>query len=83
MRRQPYLTSRLQGFGTNVFTEMTQLAQRHGAVNLGQGFPDSDGPEFAFYVHKEAGRHLVRFAFCKTLEVLDEGIRRLRQLEER
>ena len=43
--RQPYLTSRFQGFGTTVFTEMTLLAQRHDAVNLGQGFPDFDGPE--------------------------------------
>lgn len=37
---------RLSAFGTSVFTEMTQLAQAHGAVNLGQGFPDWDGPEF-------------------------------------
>ncbi|MEM7353835.1 MAG: methionine aminotransferase [Acidobacteriota bacterium] len=44
--RQPYLTSRLQGFGTNVFTEFSALAQRHDAVNLGQGFPDFDGPDF-------------------------------------
>ena len=43
--RQPYLTSRLQGFGTTVFAEMTLLAQRHEAINLGQGFPDFDGPE--------------------------------------
>ena len=35
--RQPFLTSRLQGFGTTIFTEMTLLAQRHDAVNLGQG----------------------------------------------
>jgi len=41
-----YLTRRLQGFGTSVFAEVTQLAVRHGAVNLGQGFPDFDGPEF-------------------------------------
>ncbi len=45
MARQPHLTSRLQGFGTTIFTEMTLLAQRHGAVNLGQGFPNFDGPE--------------------------------------
>lgn len=45
MATQPYLTQRLQGFGTNVFTEMTQLALRHDAVNLGQGFPDFEGPE--------------------------------------
>lgn len=43
--RQPYLTSRLQGFGTNVFTEYTNLAVRHDAINLGQGFPNFDGPE--------------------------------------
>ena len=29
-----------------VFAEMTALAQRTGALNLGQGFPDEDGPEF-------------------------------------
>ncbi len=33
------------GLGTTVFEAMSQLARRHGAVNLGQGFPDIDGPE--------------------------------------
>ena len=44
--RQPHLSARLQGFGTTVFTEMTRLALQHGAVNLGQGFPNFDGPDF-------------------------------------
>ncbi|MBK7825542.1 methionine aminotransferase [Nannocystis sp.] len=44
--RQPHLSARLQGFGTTIFTEMTRLALQHGAVNLGQGFPNFDGPEF-------------------------------------
>ena len=35
---------RLDGFGTTIFTEMSALAVRTGAVNLGQGFPDRDGP---------------------------------------
>lgn len=35
---------RLHGFGTTVFAEMSALAQKTGAVNLGQGFPDTDGP---------------------------------------
>jgi N-succinyldiaminopimelate aminotransferase len=35
---------RLDGLGTTIFTEMTALAQRTGAINLGQGFPDTDGP---------------------------------------
>lgn len=42
--RLPYLTSRLQGFGTTIFAEMTGLANAHGAVNLGQGFPNFEGP---------------------------------------
>lgn len=32
--------------GTTIFTEMTQLANRHNAVNLAQGFPDFPGPDF-------------------------------------
>ncbi len=40
-------TSRaLAPFGTTIFATMTRLAQQHGAVNLSQGFPDFDGPEF-------------------------------------
>ena len=42
--RVPYLTSRLQGFGTTIFAEMSALAVATGAINLGQGFPDTDGP---------------------------------------
>src|SRR6202167_521357 len=36
--------ARLAGLGTTIFTEMTALAERTGAINLGQGFPDTDGP---------------------------------------
>ncbi len=38
----PALTSRLPQVGTTIFTVMSALAQSHGAVNLGQGFPDFD-----------------------------------------
>ena len=31
-------------FGTTIFTEMSALAVRTGSINLGQGFPDTDGP---------------------------------------
>src|ERR1700757_2798467 len=30
--------------GTTIFTVMSALAAKHGAINLGQGFPDEDGP---------------------------------------
>jgi N-succinyldiaminopimelate aminotransferase len=40
-------SARLDGLGTTVFAEMTALAQSTGAINLGQGFPDIDGPREA------------------------------------
>jgi N-succinyldiaminopimelate aminotransferase len=42
--REPALVPRLQPFTSTIFAEMTALAVRTGAVNLGQGFPDTDGP---------------------------------------
>jgi N-succinyldiaminopimelate aminotransferase len=42
--QRPFLTDRLQGFGTTIFAQMSALAAKTGAVNLGQGFPDTDGP---------------------------------------
>jgi methionine aminotransferase len=36
----PTLTTRLPAVGTTIFTRMSALAAEHGAVNLGQGFPD-------------------------------------------
>jgi aspartate/methionine/tyrosine aminotransferase len=41
----PVLAARLRGFGVSIFAEMTALALRHQAVNLGQGFPDFPVPE--------------------------------------
>ncbi|RFU82733.1 putative succinyldiaminopimelate transaminase DapC [Streptomyces triticagri] len=43
--RRPLLNRRLAEFGTTIFAEMSALAVRTGAINLGQGFPDTDGPE--------------------------------------
>jgi N-succinyldiaminopimelate aminotransferase len=37
-------TQRMRPFGTTIFAEMSALATRTGSVNLGQGFPDTDGP---------------------------------------
>src|SRR5437764_6828852 len=41
---RPLLNRRLHGFGTTIFAEMSALATATGSVNLGQGFPDVDGP---------------------------------------
>lgn len=42
---RPLLNRRLTEFGTTIFAEMSALAARTGSINLGQGFPDTDGPE--------------------------------------
>ncbi|HYB53932.1 MAG TPA: aminotransferase, partial [Thermoanaerobaculia bacterium] len=53
---RPALAAKLADFGTTIFTEMTRLANERGAVNLAQGFPDFDGPEFV----KEAAIAAIR-----------------------
>ncbi|WP_406105174.1 pyridoxal phosphate-dependent aminotransferase [Streptomyces sp. NBC_01003] len=42
---RPLLNRRLAEFGTTIFAEMSALATATGSINLGQGFPDTDGPE--------------------------------------
>jgi len=39
------IATKLPKVGTTIFTVMSQLAQQHQAVNLGQGFPDFEGPQ--------------------------------------
>src|SRR5262245_52204623 len=46
---------RLSGIGTSIFTEITALAIKHKAVNLGQGFPDFAAPDF---IKEAAVRHI-------------------------
>ena len=50
------LVQRMRGFGTTIFAEMSALATATGAVNLGQGFPDFDGPA----VMLEAAQQAIR-----------------------
>ncbi len=47
------VAERFRPFGTTIFAEMTRLANEAGAINLSQGFPDFDGPQF---VREEAKR---------------------------
>ncbi|MHC4548660.1 MAG: aminotransferase class I/II-fold pyridoxal phosphate-dependent enzyme [Planctomycetota bacterium] len=50
-------TSRaLEPFGTTVFTVYSRLAREEGAINLGQGFPDFDGPEWIQDAARDAMR---------------------------
>ena len=47
----------LSSFGTTIFEVMSRLAQAHDAVNLGQGFPDGNGPDDVVEVGVEYLRH--------------------------
>ena len=51
-----FLNHKLQGFGTSIFAEMSALAVATDSINLGQGFPDTDGPD----VVKEAAIRAIR-----------------------
>lgn len=53
---RPVAAQRVTRFATTVFSEFSALAARHGAVNLGQGFPDFDGPAAI----KEAAQRAIR-----------------------
>ncbi|WP_068161947.1 pyridoxal phosphate-dependent aminotransferase [Rhodococcus phenolicus] len=46
--------TRLRPFASTIFAEMTALAVQHDAVNLGQGFPDTDGPAAMLEVARKA-----------------------------
>lgn len=52
--RTPALTTRLRPFTSTIFAEITELARRTEAVNLGQGFPDTDGPEGMLQAARQA-----------------------------
>ena len=52
--REPALVPRLRPFTSTIFAEMTALAVKHEAVNLGQGFPDTDGPDGMLEAAKKA-----------------------------
>ena len=52
---RPVGADRIAAIGTSIFTEITALAVKHEAVNLGQGFPDFPAPDF---VKQAAARHI-------------------------
>ena len=53
----PIPDSKLPALGTTIFSQMSALAQQHGAINLSQGFPDFDGPQ---YLQERLAWHVAR-----------------------
>jgi N-succinyldiaminopimelate aminotransferase len=56
-RSRDPLVGRMHGYGTTIFAEMSELAVRTASINLGQGFPDVDGPELVRRAAIEAINH--------------------------
>lgn len=69
-----YVSRRTASFGENVFTTYTRLAQQHGAVNLGQGFPDFPPPEFALEALREAASGYQQYAPLPGMPALLEAV---------
>ena len=67
------LNSRLAPFGTTIFATMSALAVETGAINLGQGFPDTDGPSEVLDTAVNAIRS-VRISIRRALECQNFGM---------
>jgi aminotransferase len=53
----PKTSQRTSLFTESVIRHMTRVANKHGAINLSQGFPDFDPPEALLQAAERAGRH--------------------------
>ncbi|HEY2927743.1 pyridoxal phosphate-dependent aminotransferase [Piscinibacter sp.] len=73
--RTPAIESRLPAVGTTIFTVMSALAQEHGAVNLGQGFPDFDcDPKLVDAVNDAMRRGLNQYPPMTGVPALREAV---------
>jgi N-succinyldiaminopimelate aminotransferase len=70
--------------GTYFVTADIRTLGEHDGAAFCHSLPERCGvvavPTSVFYDDREAGRSLVRFAFCKQMDVLDEAVRRLKRL---
>ncbi|MDN5784427.1 MAG: pyridoxal phosphate-dependent aminotransferase [Corynebacterium casei] len=66
---------RLQPFGETIFATMSAAAAKHNAINLGQGFPDTDGPPRMLEIaQREIARGNNQYAPGKGVEVLRSAV---------
>ena len=67
-------SQRISPFGETVFAKYTRLAQEHNAINLGQGFPDFDPPEFALEALRTSAAGYQQYPPLPGLPVLSETV---------
>ena len=70
-----WASARVSQFPETVFATYTELAKTHQAINLGQGFPDFDPPEFARQALQEAALGNQQYAPLSGLPLLLETLR--------
>ncbi|WP_241609477.1 pyridoxal phosphate-dependent aminotransferase [Rosenbergiella australiborealis] len=75
------LESKLPTLGTTIFTTMSALAQKVGAINLSQGFPDFSGPEYlqqrlAYHVQQGANQYAPMSGIPALREAISKKINR-------
>ena len=67
-------SQRVAPFGETVFAKYTRLAQEHNAINLGQGFPDFDPPEFALEALRTSAAGYQQYPPLPGLPVLSKTV---------
>jgi len=77
----PVPESKLPALGTTIFTTMSALAQKTGAINLSQGFPDFSGPEYlqqrlAYHVQQGANQYAPMSGTVALREAISQKINR-------
>ena len=75
---QPLTSQRVAHFGETVFAVYTRLAQEHGAVNLGQGFPDFDPPELIMNAYRRAAAGYQQYAPLPGMPALTGAVARVK-----
>ena len=65
---------RIAPFGETVFAKYTRLAQEHDAINLGQGFPDFDPPDFALEALKSSAAQYQQYPPLPGMPALAEAV---------
>ena len=67
-------SKRVSSFGETVFAKYTRLAKEHGAINLGQGFPDFDPPDFVMQAFKQTANEYQQYAPLAGLPLFNETV---------
>ena len=73
-KAKPIGSQRIAPFGETVFAKYTRLAQKHSAINLGQGFPDFDPPDFALEALRSSASAYQQYPPLPGMPVLSEAV---------